>query len=350
MRHPRARESKAKKREAGQTGIAIAAVRLEQPITGTALAKTQAGPERLRRLDEAASETLRSSKSDHTWRAYGQRWRGFQAWCQELGLQSLPASTRDIVRYMNQMELDGLSTSTIRLARSAIVHAHRLAGVPDAENPARAPVVSETLRSISARTAPQRQARAMLPEYLDAIRSTALIPRGRSNGGTPETNVRAILRGRVDIALCTLMRDAGLRRSEAAAITWGDVEDWPDGSGRLTIVRSKTNRTGEPEVVAITRSGMAALEAIRPAEPPPEQRVFGLSERQIARRIQEAALAAGLGDGFNGHSGRVGLARTMTANGAPVNATMKQGRWKNAQTVARYTRGEDAGAALTWLG
>ena len=156
-------------------------------------------------------------------------------------------------------------------------------------------------------------------------------------------------RGRVDVALCLLLRDAGLRRSEAAAVTWAEIESWPDGSGRLRILRSKTNSTGEPEVVAITPSTMTALAAIRPQDTASGQSVFGLSERQISRRIKNAAICAGLGDSYSGHSGRVGLARTMTDNGAPVNVTMKQGRWRRAETVARYTRGESAGAALRWI-
>ena len=101
--------------------------------------------------------------------------------------------------------------------------------------------------------------------------------------------------------------------------------------------------------MAITKAAMSALEAIRPPETRPGQRVFNLSPNQISRRIRQAAQHAGLGDGFSGHSGRVGLARTMSANGAPVNATMKQGRWKRADTVARYTRNEEAGAALKWI-
>ena len=42
-------------------------------------------------------------------------------------------------------------------------------------------------------------------------------------------------------AFASVMRDAMLRRSEAAALEWADVELRPDGSGRLTIRRSKTD-------------------------------------------------------------------------------------------------------------
>ena len=303
----------------------------------------------LNQLDQAARINLENTKSPHTRRAYARHWRNFELWCREMALPHMPAKASDIVRYLNRLELEGKSMATIRLARSSIVHAFRLQGIRDHENPGRDGVVSETLKGMNTRSRPQKQATALLPDALDAIRATAMLPRERSNGGRPEAKERAMARGRVDVALCLLLRDAGLRRSEAAAITWEDIDSWPDGSGRLRILRSKTNRTGESELVAITPAGMAALSGIRPEHPVPGQYVFGLSERQISRRIKDAALSAGLGEGYSGHSGRVGLARTMTDNGAPVNVTMKQGRWRRAETVARYTRGESAAAALRWI-
>jgi len=41
----------------------------------------------------------------------------------------------------------------------------------------------------------------------------------------------ALRRGLVDIALCWVMSDAGLRRSEAAALVWDDIARWDNGSG-----------------------------------------------------------------------------------------------------------------------
>ena len=49
------------------------------------------------------------------------------------------------------------------------------------------------------------------------------------------------------------------------------------------------------------------------------------------------------------HSGRVGLAQMMSGAGAPTETTMRQGRWKSAEMVRRYTRAETAGAALQWM-
>ncbi|MDE0199202.1 MAG: hypothetical protein OXK78_13470, partial [Caldilineaceae bacterium] len=58
---------------------------------------------------------------------------------------------------------------------------------------------------------------------------------------------------------------------------------------------------------------------------------------------------AGLGQGFSGHSGRVGMARRMAAAGAPTHEIMAQGRWKTARMVEVYTRSEEAGRAAKWL-
>ena len=113
----------------------------------------------------------------------------------------MPASSTDVVRYLNNLELEGKRLSTIRLARSALVHAHRLRGIADHENPGRDGVVSETLKGMSTRSTPQRQAEALLPESLNAIRSTAMLPRERSNGGRPESRERAMA-GEGSISRC----------------------------------------------------------------------------------------------------------------------------------------------------
>ena len=81
---------------------------------------------------------------------------------------------------------------------------------------------------------------------------------------------------------------------------------------------------------------------------PPPAPVFGLSAGQIGRRIAAAA-AAGLGAGYSGHSGRVGLAVRMTAKGAPTHAVMLAGRWQGAGMVARYTRSLTAADAARYL-
>ena len=161
----------------------------------------------------------------------------------------------------------------------------------------------------------------------------------------------ALRRGRLDIALASVLSDAGLRVSEAVQLRWRDVLDAEDGAGLVYIKRSKTDQTGEGAYVVITADTLAALKELRQnAEDwTDDGSVFGLSMSQISRRVDSMARAAGLGEGYSGHSGRVGLAIRMTRRGAPLQAVQTHGRWKSPSMPARYTRGEKALEALEWL-
>ena len=277
----------------------------------------------LQALAQGARETIQKAWSPHTHRAYAGAWRRFEEWTAQRGLESMPAKPATLLLYLQDLEEQGLAPSTIRTAVSAVAVAHRAAG---AENPTVHEDVKSFLRGIERDGPPQRQAAAMMPGVIAAIQATARIPR-RGRGSRLET---AEARARVDVALALTLRDGGLRISEAAALAWSDVERWPDGSGRLTIRRSKTDPTGEGAAVAVTPTCVRALDAIRPEDPqePEDQgRVFQLAARQMANRIKAACNAAGLdGDTFSGHSGRVGLAWMMSGAGAPTETTMRQGR------------------------
>ena len=67
--------------------------------------------------------------------------------------------------------------------------------------------------------------------------------------------------------------------------------------------------------------------------------MFGLTSEALANRVRDAARVAGLGDGFSGHSGRIGVARGMVAAEAPTAVIQHQGRWRHGDMIARYTRG-----------
>ena len=102
--------------------------------------------------------------------------------------------------------------------------------------------------------------------------------------------------------------------------------------------------------VAVTPAAMDDLDCLaRFGGRLPERRVWPVSARTISRRIEQAARDAGLGDGYSGHSGRVGMAMRMTRAGAPIATVMRQGRWSTERMVARYTRNESAGEALRYL-
>ena len=313
---------------------------------------TELAPEvraELQSLAQGARETIGKKWSPHTHRAYAGAWSRFVEWTSARGLSSLPADPAILILYLEHLVQEGRAKTTIRTAASAVSAAHRAAGFRGGGNPAAHEDVKDFLRGVEREAPPQRQAAAMMPDVISAIRATARTPR-RGRGGRMENSGTAEARARVDVALALTLRDGGLRVSEAAALTWKDVVRWADGSGRLTILRSKTDQEGKGAVVAVTPACLRALDAIRPENPGVGDRVFRLSIRQMANRIKDAVAAAGLeGDVFSGHSGRVGLARMMSGAGAPTETTMRQGRWKSAEMVRRYTRAETAGAALRWM-
>ena len=303
-------------------------------------------PPDVHRSDELVREALVNRWSPNTMRSYQSQWRQYEAWCADNDMTALPALPLTVARYLAERANDGASVSTLFLSKAAISAAHRDSGH---EDPTDHHLLRETMRGLSRQFArPQRQSTGLNADALAAIRSTALLPR-RGRGGSYESKAVAEQRGRLDIALCSLMSDAGLRRSEASELLWDDITTESDGSGRVTVLRSKTDPDAEGATMALTPITMDALEAIRPPGCGPDDRVFALSPSTIARRIKEAAQAANLGGAFSGHSGRVGCALRMTISGAPMQAVMVQGRWKDARTVTRYTRSLAAGEALRWL-
>ena len=276
----------------------------------------------------------------NTMKNYKAQWKNFIMWTQEKGTRALPAHPGQVAAYLSErIEEHGHKPATLRAAAAAIAFFHRTAGQDD---PCASLEVKRTLK-IAARKVgrSQKQAEALTDEVLTAIRSTACKPRpGR--GGRLESRESAKCRGNLDIALISVMRDAMLRVSEAAALTWRDIAIEADGTGRLVIRRSKTDSEGEGAIAFLSAPTMVALELICRAKAATDS-VFGLRPNQISRRIKQAAQAAGLGDGFSGHSPRVGMARDLARVGIELPSLMNAGRWRSPAMPAHYTRNESAG-------
>ena len=261
------------------------------------------------------------------------------------GHPALPAAPQAVALYLGHLASTGRSLASIQQARSAISHFHA-AGTGKGDNPALHPVVSEAVKEWRNRAPAPRQAGALTADALARVREVLRLPK-RGHGGWMESAKTARRRAALGLAIIGVLADGGLRRSEAAALTWGDVELWADGNGRLTIQKGKNQV--EPATVAVTAATARALRDIRPDDVDPTAPAFGLTGETLANRVRAASRAAGLGDEFTGRSGRIGMARRMVAAGAPNAAVQRQGRWKHGDMVARYTRGEDAGEALKWL-
>ncbi len=303
----------------------------------TALATVPVLPDAVReRVESAISDSL----SPSTRRAYDTAWSAWSAWADSHGEDALPARPAAVAAYLADRAEGGARMPTLRMATAAIAAAHSREGRPN-------PCADRAVRVVMGGLARQAAGAGHAVRQVSGLTAEAVAAiRGALNGRV-DTQWRAAR----DMAIVSIMSDAGLRRSEAAALTWADVAREADGSGRLTIRRSKTDQLAAGAVVAITPQALADLDryaALRP-HASGSARVFGITDGQIARRIAAAAAAAGLDGDYRGHSGRVGMAQRMTRNGAPVAAVMRQGRWQSVRMVAAYTRNEAASEALRYL-
>ena len=303
--------------------------------------------------EAAILDALDASRAKATERVYKSAWGRFVSWADAQGYDALPAAPETVAAYLASRAASGLSPASMKLDRAAIRDAHRSASRPDpTQHPGVANVARGIVRTAAVNGHAPRQAAGLTSDALAAIRATARLPR-RGPSGRQESEATARKRGNMDVAIASTMRDGLLRRSEAAALAWGDIELRSDGTGRLTIRRSKTDQAGEGSVQFLGKGTAAALRTIRPKDAAATAKVFEVKcGRSIARRLSAMAKAAGLDGHFGGHSGRVGMAMDLVAAGASVAAVQIAGRWASSRMPAHYARGELAarGAVAKYYG
>ena len=260
-------------------------------------------------------------------------------WANRNSACPFPAEPNEVAVYLaERLEVRGHRPATLRAAAAAISYVHRAANI---EDPCADPIVKKTLKSATRKCgAFQRQAAALTMRALDHIRETACKPR-KSRGGKLEDPETARRRGLFDIAMIRLMRDAMLRVSETAALRWSDLTTERDGTGRLLVRRSKTDAEGRTDILFVSAETTASLENLRESARP-EDLIFDLGRNQISNRIKRAAIEAGLGDGFSGHSPRIGMARDLAREGTELPRLMTAGRWRSPRMPALYIRNESA--------
>ena len=165
-------------------------------------------------------EAVRAPATRRTYRSLWRHWEQFalvERW------EPLPADAGCLAEYIEQRGKAGDTIATLKLRRYAIAQYHK-------QNEHDDPTATDDFRAFMASVArqhgrPPSQATGLTSDDLSRIRLIVRTPKDRR-----------------DIAICHVMRDAMLRRSEAAALTWLDIESQPDGSGVLTIRRSKMDQ------------------------------------------------------------------------------------------------------------
>ena len=225
-----------------------------------------------------------TSRRTRTGDSYVNQWNRFVSWSQASGRCSLPASPEDVAAYLEARSETGARPSTRRVAAAAIARSHKNAGF---DVPVHHGVARTVLDELTRDDVPGRS--RALPLDLDCyllIRKTAHEPRS-GRGGRMERAASARRRGEVDIAMIGLMRDARLRVSEAAALTWGNIERVRGGSGRVRVGGAEDSHR------VVSADTMKLLLPIRRGAGDDEL-VLGMKPNQIAIWIGAAARQAGL--------------------------------------------------------
>jgi site-specific recombinase XerD len=308
---------------------------------------------RLEGLRQATEDHVRRSKAPATQRAYASGFGSFALWCEQHGLDALPAEPDTVALYLTALAEQDAAVATLRIRLVCIAQAHKAAGFPP---PTQAEVVRRTMSGI-ARTKGTRQ-RQVAPLRLTGLRTML--------EATPEDDLLAIR----DRAILLLGFAGGMRRSELAALDVDDLAAVDEGLDVL-IRWSKTDQEGAGRtigipygrnaetcpVLAVQRwirlAGLttgALFRRIRPNGRPGTERrdplgqveTEALTPQGIARVIQRAAERAGLdAREYAGHSLRAGFATEAAAQGASERAIMQQTGHKSVAMLRRYIRDGD---------
>ena len=287
-------------------------------------------PTRLRRVAQAQRNALAIG----TQGLYYKHWKHFADWCFGNSFRALPAHEETVTVYLTEMADTGTKVATLGPVLSAIRHYHESVGLT---SPTTNPDVQKTKKGLAREyPRPADQVAPMDQDAFDAMIEAAPTPKEH------ETPHQAAKRAAFDKALLSFSCDVLARPEITAAAERRHIEQTRNGRHVLFIPHSKTDQTHQGVYAFLTGRTMELLEemfAARKRKTKPTDKIFGISERQIANRIQAAAEHAGLEGRFRGHSPRVGMAVQLAIEGYSLAQIKHVGRWKSDTSVLTYIRG-----------
>ncbi len=275
---------------------------------------------------------LAVATSPNTRRAYQADIRHF-----EKSGGALPATTEAILQYL-QTFATLLNPRTLSRRLTALKNWHTYQGFPD---PTQHPSVSKTLAGIlRTHGKPKDKAPPLLPEDLLKI----------VNYLTEEQTLHAYR----DSALLQLAFFGAFRRSEIVAICYEHIE-WKEQGIDILIPHSKTDQINEGQYCAVPygnvqlcpvralklwlgQSGITTGPIFRRVHPQGQLSNTPLAPLSMSNILKKRAQNAKLkgAENFSSHSLRRGLATAASRDGASLPSIMRQGRWKNVNTVMEY--------------
>jgi len=352
-----------------------------------------------RRLEDRAKDVLLESRfdavdarllgasisalEDNSLRALVADIETYLSWSERNGRTGIPCSQEDAADYAEYLSKTGSAISTIRRRLSGLTRAHRMIGVEKPETTRS--LVAETVKTIARRKKrqkPKQAAPARLGQDFD--RDTPL-------SFTLEVLLAACgedLVGLRDRTMMSMAYDAGLRRSELAAVNTDDIEVYPEGDGSLAIGDAKGRDADDIEYVWISEITVEYMRIWRAAARVEDGALFRpifVSRKKVAGKF-ERVLTVGKdaisANSFNeiikrrarqawqmglvtmtqtemqtaiarlsSHSFRVGVTQDLISKKNADAAIAIAMRWKTTAMVQRYGRGIKArrGAAKRTL-
>ena len=289
------------------------------------------------RLSEGAEETARKALAPGTLALYRAVAGKLDEWLQARGWEPGDLAIAEFLQHEHER---GIAPGTVSLIPAAVRYSSKMSGRPDPIGPQCKRVLAGIRREGAGRG--HGQVAGLSWSDVEAVAAVAL-------AGEPGP------RDYRDVALVRIASDALLRVSELTAVCVDDIAAEPDGTGRLTVRRSKTDQEGKGAVLFVGEPTMRALrdwqEAGGVASGPLFRRVrrgghtqAGAVSRTSAREIiKSRAAAAGIAGRLAGHSARVGTARELASRGAGLVELQVAGRWASPSMPALYARGQFAG-------
>jgi site-specific recombinase XerD len=277
------------------------------------------------------AEAARGAYAPSTERALRDDVAKFSGWCSAAGLGAMPAAPKTIAAFIEAQAQLGRKPASIRRYVSSISTFHRAAEV---QNPCESLTVKLALKRMHRELGrAQRQAAPLnRPQVEQMLRASG-------------DSLRA-LRDRALLATCY---DTLMRESEIVALLVSDLEFSPDGSGVVTIRRSKTDQEGQGmrryihiDTVSYLRQWLATAGhsdgAVFRSVPKGGRLGGALAAPEVARILRRFAQRAGVeAKGVSGHSCRVGAAQDQVAAGLDLVSVMQSGGWSSAAMPARYS-------------
>ena len=301
-----------------------------------------------------------SQLSDNTLKALFVNWAIFEQWCYERGFISLPASSQHFIQFVSDKKSQ-VKMNTLSQYRWAVNKIHLAAGLPSPSHTQKAIDVVTGIRNNKALSSELvTQAQPFREVHCDAIYDA-----------WQHENNPLICR---NLAILVVAYETMLRESELARIEISHLTYHADGRATLLVPFTKSRKSGEPDVVMLSRQCVEIITKYLRLEVnnsvylfkkmrrngKPTSQSCAISRYTIDRVFKQAydylyvnrpELVSGISS-WSGHSARVGACQDLLSAGYSTLEVQQAGRWSSGQMVFQYGRNilakESAMAKARW--